>query len=185
MFLLFPHLSITSLPGIVMMTIGAKDQCRVRLLTHFFPIYFFFYLIKNLWLTYMNAQSGDCSLPFLPGTHMSFLWRRANFPLGVLDFVSSIVECEHLERKWNAELNSDHSWFWCTASAKPRLEYVSLCGFTEKTSKMNFANNRLTNLRFIYTNFSSFLSFMVGILQTLTRVWQLSNLLAKVSLIFL
>ena len=36
-----------------------------------------------------------------------------------------------------------------------------------KTSKMNFANNRLTNLRIFYTNFSS---FMVGILQTLTSV---------------
>ena len=41
-----------------------------------------------------------------------------------------------------------------------------------KTSKMNFANNRLTNLRIFYTNFSSFKSFMVGMgmLQTLTRV---------------
>ena len=38
------------------------------------------------------------------------------------------------------------------------------------TSKMNFANNRLTNLRIFYINFSSFLSFMVGILQTLTGV---------------
>ena len=48
------------------------------------------------------------------------------------------------------------------------LKYTSfpIC----ETSKMNFANNRLTNLQIFYTNFSSFLSFMVGILQTLTGV---------------
>ena len=98
------------------------------------------------------------------------------YPRTVLMMISTDKNC----RENDSPIEIFIFQLWIYVKRLPQILF-SLSLFN--TSKMNFANNRLTNLRIFYTNFNSFSSFMVGILQTLTRVG-LSHLLAKVSLNF-
>ena len=82
----------------------------------------------------------------------------------MIDFKSSLPDCGGEGDEKNIEMSTD-----CFLCKKCLFTFVPCrMDVTLKTSKMNFANNRLTNLQIFYTNFSSFLSFMVGILQFLT-----------------